>query len=231
EGQVDELVIDRSIVGPIRTRQDGTVETLTITDSIIQGIRSSGLGRLVAADIKDSFGLAARLANPQNAVDAFLRRHVPARSMRVLERLPDQPQTDKKVTATLLPVLNAELARTRLNDPELFHDIPLTARTSAQLTKSLKGVALTRLNRSLLEAAFPFELADSALALKSGEVRLVRCTVIGPASVHRLDASESILDGVFIVDDYQHGCVRFSAWTTGSILPRKYESVEIGLDA
>jgi hypothetical protein len=231
EGQVDQLVIDRSIVGPIRTRQNGTVETLTITDSIVQGIRSSGFGRLVAADIKDNLGLAARLANPQNAVDAFLRKRFPARSLRLLERVPDQPQTDKKVTATLLPVLNAELARTRLNDRELFREIPLTAPTSALLARTLKGTALTRLNRLLLEAAFPFELADSALALKSGEVRLVRCTVIGPASVHRLDASESILDGVFIVDDYQHGCVRFSAWTSGSILPRKYESVEIGLDA
>jgi hypothetical protein len=45
--------------------------------------------------------------------------------------------------------------------------------------------------------------------------------------VHRLNVSESILDDVVAVDDTQHGCVRFSAWSTGSVLPRKYESVEI----
>src|SRR5439155_12033006 len=29
------------------------------------------------------------------------------------------------------------------------------------------------------------------------------------------------------VDDTQHGCVRFSAWTAGSTLPRQYESVMV----
>jgi hypothetical protein len=29
------------------------------------------------------------------------------------------------------------------------------------------------------------------------------------------------------VDDTQHGCVRFTAWASGSILPRQYESVTI----
>ena len=29
------------------------------------------------------------------------------------------------------------------------------------------------------------------------------------------------------VDDTQHGCVRFTAWTAGSTLPRKYESVMV----
>ena len=44
---------------------------------------------------------------------------------------------------------------------------------------------------------------------------------------HRFQASECILDERVEVEDLQHGCVRFSAWTTGSILPRQYESVEI----
>jgi hypothetical protein len=30
-----------------------------------------------------------------------------------------------------------------------------------------------------------------------------------------------------LVDDAQHGCVRFSAWSVGSVLPRQYESVSI----
>ena len=54
-----------------------------------------------------------------------------------------------------------------------------------------------------------------------------RCTILGPATLHRADVSECILHGLAVVDDVQHGCLRFSAWTDGSVLPRKYESVRI----
>jgi hypothetical protein len=55
--------------------------------------------------------------------------------------------------------------------------------------------------------------------------------VLGGISVHRLRVSESILQGIAKVDDTQHGCVRFTAWTIGSILPEKYESVVISAQA
>jgi hypothetical protein len=42
-----------------------------------------------------------------------------------------------------------------------------------------------------------------------------------------VECSESILDDVALADDTQNGCVRFSAWPTGSLLPRKYESVRV----
>jgi hypothetical protein len=65
------------------------------------------------------------------------------------------------------------------------------------------------------------------ISLDSGDVCLSRCTVLGGISVHRLRVSESILQGIAKVDDIQHGCVRFTTWTQGSILPEKYESVSI----
>jgi hypothetical protein len=67
--------------------------------------------------------------------------------------------------------------------------------------------------------------------LRDTEVVLSRCTLLGPARVHRMSASECILDGVTNVDDTQHGCVRFTAFATGSVLPRQYESVAIATDA
>lgn len=69
--------------------------------------------------------------------------------------------------------------------------------------------------------------ADPAIELDDGTVTLERCTLLGPAAVHRLQASECILDDAVTVADAQHGCVRFSAWATGSTLPRQYECVEI----
>jgi hypothetical protein len=71
--------------------------------------------------------------------------------------------------------------------------------------------------------------ADDGTALRfpDGMVRLSRCTVLGPTVLHRVDVSESILRDLAQVDDTQDGCVRFSAWASGSTLPRKYESVSI----
>ena len=69
--------------------------------------------------------------------------------------------------------------------------------------------------------------SDFAINLTSGQTQLSRCSVLGPAKVHRLYASECILDDEVTVENIQDGCVRFSAWSTGSTLPRQYESVQI----
>jgi hypothetical protein len=71
----------------------------------------------------------------------------------------------------------------------------------------------------------------ASLTVPTGAARLSRTTLIGPAAVHRIEASECVLAGLVAVDDTQHGCVRFSAWTAGSTLPRKYESVLVAADA
>ena len=56
---------------------------------------------------------------------------------------------------------------------------------------------------------------------------LSRCTILGEIAVHRLQASECILQMLAAVDDTQDGCIRFTAWADGSVLPRKFESVRI----
>jgi hypothetical protein len=84
-----------------------------------------------------------------------------------------------------------------------------------------------RVTDSILQAT----AVEPVLDVPDGEVDLARVTVLGKAAVHRIEASECLLRGVFTVADLQHGCVRFSAWSTGSALPRKYESVEIAPEA
>jgi hypothetical protein len=49
--------------------------------------------------------------------------------------------------------------------------------------------------------------------------------------VHRLQASDSILAGFTVAEDAQDGCVRFSAVTTGSSVPRRYSFATIAADA
>src|SRR5262249_52703575 len=77
------------------------------------------------------------------------------------------------------------------------------------------------LSESIVQAVKP---ETNALSMLGGEISLSRCTILGTMKVHRLDASECILHDIATVDDTQHGCVRFSAWSDGSLLPRKYES-------
>jgi len=68
---------------------------------------------------------------------------------------------------------------------------------------------------------------DYAIFLDAGDVSIARSTILGSIAVHHIDVSESILGDFAWAADPQHGCVRFSAWATGSNLPRKYESVRI----
>jgi hypothetical protein len=132
EGNIKTLNVDRSIVGPIATRNQGKLETLNVSNSIIQAIPTMGVEPALPSD-----------------------------------------------SLTPTPVV------------------------------------------------VPAGSFDAALNFADGDVNLSRCTVLGPVVVHRLNASECILQDTVIVDNTQEGCVRFSAFADGSRLPRQYESVRI----
>jgi hypothetical protein len=89
----------------------------------------------------------------------------------------------------------------------------------------LKGGTLAEV--TLTDSSVQALGAELALDIATGTVSLERVTLLGPANVHRINASDSILDDKVVVEDTQHGCVRFTAWADGSVLPRPYESVTI----
>jgi len=91
--------------------------------------------------------------------------------------------------------------------------------------------AIEAFNPAEAEAAWPLALADLALGFSEGTVSLSRCTVLGPTYTHRLSASESILDNMAFVEDAQAGCVRFSAFVSGSNLHQPYRCVQIVANA
>jgi hypothetical protein len=80
---------------------------------------------------------------------------------------------------------------------------------------------------SIIQAIPTGATDDTALETEFGTVSLARSTVLGRSAVHRLDASECILDDVATADDTQHGCVRFSAYAQGSALHAPYRSVVV----
>ena len=95
--------------------------------------------------------------------------------------------------------------------------------------RTRNGGAIERLTASdSIIQAIPTPAGDDyALETEIGTISLARCTVLGRAAVHRLEASECILDDVAIAEDTQHGCVRFTAYASGSALHAPYRSVMV----
>ena len=228
EAQVQQLTIKRSILGPLRTRYNGKVDILSLQDSIVQAIRTDDSSLFTEEDIKNPGALAILLRDAKDPLSAYLQAQFPA-DPTLLSSYDGLRPPSIELLQALLQELNSLLTGPPLYDAKRFAQVSLTLQTMQWVTQNLVGPDLVRLNRWLLQEAYPTELADkdSTLALNDGEVDLSRCTLLGPAYVHRLSAGECILDDIVLVDDAQHSCVRFSAWAAGSVLPRQYESVSL----
>jgi hypothetical protein len=69
--------------------------------------------------------------------------------------------------------------------------------------------------------------AAHALLATSGAATLTRTTVLGALQLHRLSASECILDEVATVDDPQDGCVRYCTLAAGHNLRAPYRCATV----
>jgi hypothetical protein len=224
EAHVEQLDVDRCVLGGIRARTEGEIERLTAHDSVLQAIRTSDL----AADVPlpfDPLRLFRRLHQRGDPLSKALSGRLVRSAAAVTNFTGALPSVadQQDLVADLHDIVGGGAS---LYDPALFAGVHLDDEVTKLLGPPLTG-DLVRLNRLLLEQAYAIELEDLALALGDGTVVLERCTLLGPAYVHRLEASECILDDTVVVEDLQHGCVRFTAYASDSSLPRKYESVAV----
>ena len=227
DADIKSLTIDRCILGPVRTRAAGEVEGLTLTNSIVQSIPTSRSNLLTVADLKDAAGLASRLLDAHDPLSASLASWLSSATHTLLSSYVAHAMPSPQLAQALVQDFNAILSGPLIYDPVQFAMVNLSPETNALLALHHTGSSLLRLNRLLLEDAYPLVFADLALGFYTGLVDLSRCTVLGRAYLHRLEASECILGGEVLVENYQQGCVRFSAWSSGSVIPRQYESVQI----
>ncbi len=197
EGVVTQLVVERSITGPIRTRKGGTIGQLTATDSILQSISThvvaAGMKPTASTVIFDPESLAGDLASQSSA----LAKQVYQSSGQLQVELTSYEKykaTSPLVSATLL---------------------------------AFKQTGMEAVDLIAAEKAWPLALADLALGFSGGMVSLSRCTVLGKIYTSRLSASECILDDLATVEDAQDGCVRFTAYARGSKLHQPYRSVTV----
>jgi hypothetical protein len=235
EAAITTLTADRCVLGPLRTRGSGNVETVTVSNSTVQAIRTAGLGPIKQDEVKDPDRLLRQLQLALDPVSALLRT-LPVGGVSpplgpVASPPLSAPELPPSDLAPLLNWLDAILAGPLIYRARAFAKVPLSIETRRLLAERAPLRPLPALNRLLLEDAYPLELADAAFAFADGTLNLSRCTVMGRVSAHRLQASECILQELTQVDDLQDGCVRFSAWASGSVLPRQYESVAIAQSA
>jgi hypothetical protein len=229
-GSVGQLLVDHCILGPVRTRLGGSVETVTITDSIVQGLPATAGSSYTVADVFDPPLLARGLTGTGQLAQALLAAMPPA-AVTALRAYAAEPLANQAagLPADALAGLGALVGGPSLYNPGLFATVNLSAEVLALAAGAdiLDPAHLAALNRGLLDESFPVALGVAALAVADATVQLIRVTMLGRVAAHRLSASDSILRDFAAVDDTQDGCVRYSAYASGSALPRQYESAAI----
>jgi hypothetical protein len=87
------------------------------------------------------------------------------------------------------------------------------------------GFAIAGLNTPASPPASPPVGQSGSITQAAALVQLERATVFGQIHCDVLSASESILDDLARVEDRQAGCIRFSRFELGSVLPRRFQCV------
>jgi hypothetical protein len=233
--QIDQLLIDHCVLGPVRTRSGGLVGTLTITDSIVAGLPATSGTAFTQTDIFDpallARGLAAGQGNPTDPVAAALLAAMPPADVTAVQAYLAGPLSGQQGAAFPIGGLNALVSGPALYDATRFAAVSLSADVLALAAQAEAGTIepglVPVLNRALIEESFPVALGPAALAVADATVVLARVTLLGRLAVHRLSASDSILAEFAAVDDVQDGYVRYSAYADGSVIPRPYASAII----
>ena len=227
-GTIRQLLVDHCVLGPVRTRFGGAVETVTITDSIVQGLPATAGTAVTAADVFDPPLLAASLLAPGPLPEALLAA-IPGRIAAALRAYGARALARPGLPRGVLTGLNALVDGPSLYDADLFANVSLSPDLLALAAEAgtLDPAGLATLNRGLLAESFPVALGAAALAVADATVQLTRVTVLGRIAAHRLAASDSVLADFAAIDDIQDGFVRFSAYTAGSAIPRPYQSASI----
>ncbi len=117
---------------------------------------------LPSGSITDPAAFAARLANGSDAVSAFLRGRVTDPVKADLAAFSAASPNAKTVVSALAKELNQVIAGPSIYDQARFGGIVLRPETAQLLRQTPRGRQLARLNKLLLEDAYPAELAKSS---------------------------------------------------------------------
>ena len=110
-------------------------------------------------DVTDASAFATRLRDGSTPLTQYLRARLTDGTRNSIDRLNGR-SVPERVVASLVRDLNAALQAQAFYTAQRFQGIALTPETLAAAQSTPVGVARTRVNRSLLEEAFPSEIAS-----------------------------------------------------------------------
>lgn len=133
----------------------------SLTDRIIdRPIRSSSLFR--ASDVRDPAGLTVKLRDAKDLLSRHLQAQLPAATREKLAAHAGSDPPSEELYRGLVEGLNQVLKGPSLYDEYRFAQVALTDESRLLAAQQLQGLDLLRLNRQLLEEAYPEELVYSS---------------------------------------------------------------------
>jgi len=116
---------------------------------------ASGYWLLNEEDVTDWGRLIARLRRPGDSLSAFIREKLSPETRAALDNSPSAEARIKDVRSGVLSTLNEVIGAPSLYEAERFQRVPLAEPIRRWASQHLMGLDRARLNRRLLEAAFP----------------------------------------------------------------------------
>ena len=119
-------------------------------------------------DLKDPAALVRKLQNPQDPLSRHLRDQFSEDGQQMLEEQRDSGALSGEHQKALVAELNRLLEGENLYDEQRFAQVTLAEDTHRVVDQGLQGRDLIRLNRLLLEQAYPEEVAKSFALYRVG---------------------------------------------------------------
>ena len=139
---------------------------LTLSFSVKADLSSSnpaptreGSWTFSAGDFVELPSLAGKLKQPGRAVDKWLAGQLSPATKAALSSYADADSDPASLQAALLQDLNELLADTSIHERQRFEGVTLHSETQKLLSQNPQGEDLVRLNRLLIEDAYPLELS------------------------------------------------------------------------
>jgi hypothetical protein len=108
--------------------------------------------------------LATELKQQSRAVDIWLTKHLSGRTQAALAAYEGQSSDTAPLQASLLEDLNSLLKRSSIYELQRFGGVILRPAIQSLLSQDLQGDNLARLNRLIIEDAYPLELRRNPLS-------------------------------------------------------------------
>ena len=112
-----------------------------------------------AGEVKNWPGFVKRLNEHSDAVSALLWQRFSTQDQNTLKNFPSSGPGVKPAQDAVIKVLNKVIAEPSIYDDTRFQGISLRPETTGLMKQSPTGPSVARLNRLLLEDAYPLELA------------------------------------------------------------------------